>query len=150
MRIYLASPLGFSPLSAAALPTLRQRLRIHNHEVFDPWEPGVSAPPPGRPAAVAAMRRIGGRNAEAIRAADAVVAVLDGMEPDSGTVAEAGYGAGLGKRVYGLRADARDAGDFEGLALNLQLLYFIEASGGVLVRTVEALLAVLAEETPVP
>ncbi len=148
MRVYLASPLGFGSLAATALPGLRAALRARGHEVFDPWE-RPAEDPPEREAAVAAMRRIGRRNAEAIAAADTVVAVLEGMEPDSGTVAEVGYGAGLGRRVYGLRTDARDAGDFPGLALNLQVLYFIETSGGRVVRTVEALIAAL-DETAAP
>jgi hypothetical protein len=52
------------------------------------------------------------------------------MEPDSGTAAEVGYAAALGKPVFGLRTDSRPCGDFPGLPLNAQLLYFVEASGG--------------------
>ena len=64
-------------------------------------------------------------------------AVLDGTEPDSGTVSELGFGAGIGKKCFGLRTDFRDSGDLPGLALNLQVLYFIEYSGGRLFRRIE-------------
>lgn len=43
-----------------------------------------------------------------------------GAEVDSGTAAEIGYGAGLGKKCYGLRADLRDMGELPGLPVNLQ------------------------------
>jgi len=56
---------------------------------------------------------------------------------DSGTVSEIGFGAGLGKKCYGLRTDVRDSGEFDGLPFNLQVLYWIEASGGRLFRRIE-------------
>ena len=37
---------------------------------------------------------------------------------------------------YGLRTDFRDLGDFEGLPINLQVLYFIESTGGRLFGTI--------------
>lgn len=76
-------------------------------------------------------------NEQAIRDADLILGVLDGSELDFGTVCEIGFAAGLGKRCYGLRTDFRDLGDFEGLPINLQVLYFIESSGGSLFTTIE-------------
>ncbi|MGB6064153.1 MAG: nucleoside 2-deoxyribosyltransferase [Desulfomonilaceae bacterium] len=67
---------------------------------------------------------------------DALLGVIDGAELDSGTVCEIGFAAGLRKRCYGLRTEIRDLGDFEGLTINLQVLYFIESSGGRLFRKI--------------
>ncbi len=64
------------------------------------------------------------------------VAVLDGAEIDSGTALEIGFAVGIGRRSYGLRTDWRDSGEF-GLPLNLQVLHFIERSGGKLFRSIE-------------
>ncbi len=65
-----------------------------------------------------------------------LLAVLDGAEVDSGTAAEAGFAVGLRKRCSGLRTDWRDSGEF-GLPVNLQVLHFIERSGGKLFRKIE-------------
>jgi nucleoside 2-deoxyribosyltransferase len=46
-----------------------------------------------------------------IRRADAVVAVLDGADVDSGTAFEVGYAAALGIPVIGLRTDYRPGAD---------------------------------------
>ncbi len=42
-----------------------------------------------------------------IKEADAVVAVLDGADADSGTCVEIGYAKGLGKKIIGVRTDLR-------------------------------------------
>ena len=47
----------------------------------------------------------------AIENADAVVALLDGADADSGTCIEIGYAIGKGKRVIGVRTDFRVAED---------------------------------------
>ena len=75
-------------------------------------------------------------NENAIRECDILLAVLDGAEVDSGTAAEVGFAVGIGKSVFGLRTDWRDSGEF-GLPLNLQVLHFIEKSGGSLFRSIE-------------
>ena len=82
-------------------------------------------------------RHIGRMSQKAIRDTDLILGILGGAELDSGTVCEIGFAAGIGKRCYGLRTDFRDLGDFEGLPLNLQVLYFIESSGGKLFRTIK-------------
>jgi nucleoside 2-deoxyribosyltransferase len=72
-----------------------------------------------------------------IRSCDIVLGVLDGAEVDSGVTSEIGYAAALGKRCYGLRTDFRNCGDFDGMPVNLQVMYWIEASGGRLFRRIE-------------
>lgn len=52
-------------------------------------------------------RALYARCMEAIEEADAVLAVLDGPDADSGVCFEAGYARALGKRVVGLRTDFR-------------------------------------------
>jgi len=88
---------------------------------------------------------LGKTNAERIDKSDAVLAILDGVDVDSGTAAEIGYAFARGKRVYGLRTDFRLAGDNIGSTVNLQVQYFIEASGGRVVGTLDELVACAKE-----
>jgi nucleoside 2-deoxyribosyltransferase len=147
LTVYLASPLGFSRENDDYRERIKRRLRELKCTVLDPWDKeevekrfqaALSLPDgPERTAAIKmAASYAGGVNADAIREADLVLAVLDGTEPDSGTVAEVGFAAGIGKRCYGLRTDFRDCGDLPGLALNLQLQFFLDHSGGRLFRSI--------------
>ena len=148
LKVYLASPLGFSRENDHYREKIKERLRQLDCTVFDPWEQeevakrieaamSITDSVERAEAIIEAARFTGGVNAEGIRTSDVVLAVLDGAEPDSGTVSEVGYGAGLGKKCYALRTDFRDSGDLPGLVLNLQVQYFIESSGGQLFRRVE-------------
>ena len=51
---------------------------------------------------------------EAIDRCDAVVAILDGPDSDSGTCVEIGYARALGKPIIGIRTDFRD-GEVHGI-----------------------------------
>jgi len=73
---------------------------------------------------------IAARNEQAIRESDAIVAVLDGVDIDSGTASEIGFAYALGKRIYGYRSDFRRSGDNDGSVVNPQVQYWIEKSGG--------------------
>lgn len=148
VKVYLASPLGFSHENDQYRERVKERLRQLDCTVFDPWEQeevslrikeamSVADPIARARAIVEAANFTGGVNADGLRSSDVVLAVLDGTEPDSGTVSELGYGAGIDKRCFGLRTDFRDSGDLPGLPLNLQVLYFIEFSGGKLFRRIE-------------
>lgn len=144
--VYLASPLGFSPEMKHYRDRIKLRLHRIGCEIFDPWQQSfgpilkkAKARTHWHERVVAlaeAAREIGRMNEKGIRESDALLGVLDGAELDSGTVCEIGFAAGLGKRCYGLRTDFRDLGDFEGLPINLQVLYFIESSGGRLFRRI--------------
>ena len=83
-----------------------------------------------------ANRETGAHNVQLIDDARAVVAVLDGSDVDSGTAAEIGYAAGKQHPVpiIGLRFDTRPSGDNRGATVNLQVEYFIELSGGIIVK----------------
>jgi nucleoside 2-deoxyribosyltransferase len=82
---------------------------------------------------------MGATNRAAIDAARAVVAVLDGTDVDSGTAAEIGYAFARGKLIVGYRGDFRLSADNEGSTVNLQVEYFIRASGGTIVERYEDL-----------
>ncbi|MCC6944247.1 MAG: nucleoside 2-deoxyribosyltransferase, partial [Thermomicrobiales bacterium] len=73
-----------------------------------------------------------------------MVAILDGVDVDSGTAAEIGYAFARGKHIEGLRTDWRLTGDNEGSLVNLQVQYFIEASGGSVHTNRQSLLAALS------
>jgi nucleoside 2-deoxyribosyltransferase len=128
-RCYLASPLGFSEAgrhyySQVYLPALAAVV-----EPVDPW-------------ALTTPADIGRRNAEAIKSCTLLAALLDGQEVDAGTAAEVGYAAALGLRCYGLRTDLRESGE-PGATVNLQVEWFITASGGAIVSTLDELVAAL-------
>jgi hypothetical protein len=78
---------------------------------------------------------IASANERALRSADLLVAGLDGVDVDSGTAAEVGYAAALGKPVFGLRTDLRQSGELEGLTVNLQVEWWIRTSGGAIFRS---------------
>ena len=153
-RVYAAGPLGFS---AATRPfhdeVLVPALRARGFEVLDPWAGGAAIEealgleePAARLGALrAANASVAAANAAMIEACDAVFAVLDGTDVDSGTAAEIGYACALGRPVVGWRGDLRSAGDNEGAVVNLQVQWFVEASGGRIERSLEAALDALAE-----
>src|SRR5262249_42759572 len=143
-RIYMASPLGFSEAgrhfyAAVLVPFVRDL----GFDVLDPWaltDPrkiaGVEALPYGparRDAWRALNREMGATNRAATAAAAGVVAVLDGVDVDSGPAAEIGYAFARGKLIVGYRGDFRLSADNEGSTVNLQVEFFIRESGGTIV-----------------
>ena len=155
MLIYLASPLGFSDAGSTfyyeRLIPILQRL---GHEVVDPWRltdrqriEAVAAMPYGEERRDAWRRlnaEIGHNNQAAIDRCDALLAVLDGCDVDSGTAAEIGYAFARGKPIIGYRGDFRLAADNEGSIVNLQVEYFIRQSGGDIIRSLAELNGALA------
>ena len=163
-RIYVASPLGFSEAGRHFQDTvLLPMLRGIGLDVLDPW----ALTDPARIAAVGAMaegvarrqawqalnREMAETNRAAIDRAQAMLAVLDGVDVDSGTAAEIGYAFARGLRIVGYRGDFRLSADNEGAAVNLQVEHFIRASGGTIVARVadlEPALRGLAHGSPPP
>lgn len=153
MNIYLASPLGFAESTRAYMEVLRARLSVHVG-VVNPWdksgfEEDLKRAPliEDREERLALWRSIndglGRANADNIRACDGVVAVLDGVDVDSGTAAEIGFAYALGKWIAGLRTDFRQTGENEASLVNLQVRHFIDASGGTVVTNLDDLEAVV-------
>jgi nucleoside 2-deoxyribosyltransferase len=132
-------------------------LRAAGVDVLDPWDAASAdafaaagrLAEPDRTARLAAVNEsVGRRNTELIHRCDGVLAILDGVDVDSGTAAEVGYARAIGKPVVGLRTDLRPGGDNPATPVNLQVAYFIYASGGTVctdladaVRRVCALIA---------
>ena len=147
-KIYLASPLGFSEAGRKFYYEELVPLIIKSGlDVLDPWK----LTPPADIRRVEAMdygqaKRhawrelnlvMGERNAKAINESDGMIAILDGVDIDSGTASEIGYAYGLGKLIAGYRGDFRLSADNEGSTVNLQVEYFIRSSGGELVTSIE-------------
>jgi nucleoside 2-deoxyribosyltransferase len=144
-QAYIASPLGFTEsgrhyYTHVYLPALAQVV-----EPLDPWsltsaEEVASAELTGRWREL--WLAVGRRNRAAIISADLLIALLDGQEVDSGTAAEVGFGAGLGKPCFGLRTDLRENGE-AGVEVNLQVVSFIIESGGQIVGSLDELIGAL-------
>jgi nucleoside 2-deoxyribosyltransferase len=75
--------------------------------------------------------------------ADGLLAVLDGVDIDSGTASEIGFAAALGKPIIGYRSDFRLSADNEGALVNLQVEYFIHLSGGKIVSRIDEVVEAL-------
>jgi nucleoside 2-deoxyribosyltransferase len=150
-RVYIAGPYGFTEsgtkyLEGEVLPILLQA----GFHPLNPWvdgaailKPVVSRDDASIEEVRSACSQVGSRNAEMIRHSSAVMALLDGLECDSGTCAEIGFAAALGLPVVGLRTDSRSAGDVPEIPINLQVLYFLEVNGGTLAPTLAAAVEVL-------
>jgi nucleoside 2-deoxyribosyltransferase len=150
MKIYLASPLGFSEVGRAFYNgKLIPEVRRLGYEVVDPWtltpqaEIDAVQKMPYGPAKRDKWRElnieIGGNNRKGIDDSDMVFAVLDGVDVDSGTAAEIGYAFAKGKRILGYRGDFRLSADNEGSTVNLQVEYFITQSGGEIITSIAEL-----------
>lgn len=147
MRVYIAGPLGFSELARPGQQRLCELVSTLGHEPVDPFaltdakeiERIASLPTleSQRDAWRELNMKIGATNRSAIDACDLVLAVLDGADVDSGTAAEIGYAFAIGKRILGYRGDFRLSADNSGGIVNLQVEYFIRASGGEIFRTMD-------------
>jgi nucleoside 2-deoxyribosyltransferase len=110
MKIYLAGPL-FTTAEREFNAALARALRACGHEVFVPQESEQ-----GRMTA----REIFLSDVRGIDWAEAVVANMDGPDPDSGTSWECGYAYGK-KPVIVFRTDFRVGAEHDGAPYNLML-----------------------------
>lgn len=144
-RCYVASPMGFSE---ATRPWYRDVFLPALADVVDPVDPWSLTSEEEVVAAFSAgthvdlWRAVGQRNIAAIDSCQLLVAQLDGQEVDAGTASEVGYAAAKGLTCHGLRTDLRQAGEL-GMPVNLQLVAFVESSGGAVHGTLADLLAAL-------
>ncbi len=143
--VYAAGPSGFTAAGLAfhtgvVLPALAAA----GCAVLDPWDPtdpvtiGLATSSDPEPAAELAA--VCARNVVLIDACDGVLAVLDGSDVDSGTAAEIGYAAAIGKPVVGIRLDLRRTGD-PGSLVNGQVEHFAVRTGGAVLSCPPAELA---------
>lgn len=114
-RIYLAAPL-FSEAERSYNTALAQLLKKHLFDVYVPQDAGDDSARRDH----IEHRRIFDSNITALQKADAVVAIIDGADADSGTAWEMGYAAALNKPVFALRTDFRRVGTHEHVNLMLE------------------------------
>ena len=156
MKIYIASPLGFSETTRDFYAArLVHKIEELGHHVLDPWKltdsqkiEAVWKLPYGADRRDKWKRlnvEIGDNNRKAIDGCDAVLAVLDGADVDSGTASEIGYAFAKGKTIIGYRSDFRLSADNEGCIVNLQVEYFIRKSGGEIFCEIANLPATLSK-----
>jgi len=110
MKLYLAGPL-FTTAEQEFNRQLRDRLESLGHEVWLPQE----HEPRERSAQAIFETDVAG-----LEGAEAVVANMDGSDPDSGTCWECGY-AYKKKPIIIFRTDFREAGDVPSSPFNLML-----------------------------
>ncbi len=110
MRLYLAGPL-FTTAECAFNAELARRLRAAGHEVWLPQEHEQRSKTP---------RQIFAEDVRGIDWAEAVVACMDGPDPDSGTCWECGYAYGK-KPVIIFRTDFRSISEALDAPYNLML-----------------------------
>ena len=114
-RIYLAAPL-FSEAERTYNTALARSLKEHLFDVYTPQDSGDDSP--GRDPAE--QRHMFERHKAALVESDAIVAIIDGADADSGTAWEMGYASALGKPVIALRTDFRKVGSHEHVNLMLE------------------------------
>lgn len=152
--VYLASPLGFYEegrqyIRNVLLPKVKS---LGNIEALDPWEAVLKMPEKqimGAPKSLSGSAALGYgmANFKMIDKAKAVLANLNGADPDSGTCIEIGYACDKGKLVIGYRTDFRLSGDSADLHVNLQVEAAIKKSGGKVFDTLDEALEFLVQKT---
>ena len=140
MRVYLAGPL-FTPYQRSFLDQLAAQLRDLDIEVFVPHEHLLDGP--------LTPTEVFHTDAQGVRAADVVLAVLDGAEVDDGTACEIGMFAELlrtGTRrgaIIGLMTDIRSLRSTDDPPrINLFVRGCIETHGSIHTDTDHAVAAV--------
>ena len=155
-QIYLASPLGFTEFGRQNLANIIKLLES-KYQVYNPFHPSElskqleeldqilnsESPSESKPESYFELKekfrkvnhQLGKQNETQIKACFGIFAILNGVDIDSGVAAEIGYAYGLGKPIWGYRNDFRRTGENPGTIVNLQLEYFIHASGGKIFRS---------------
>ena len=139
MEIYLAGPL-FTQSERRWLRQLSQELERRSHKVFLPQDDAglpLLQVPPDYHGAFEVCR-------DAIDRCDALVAVLDGADADSGTAWECGYAYARGKPIVALRTDFRGGDDY-GLNLMLRRSASVVVEHAATDEELDSLIAALAQ-----
>ena len=116
--IYLANPYGFSAQQKSVLlPPIIAALEGLGLEVWEPFARNnqVDFQQSGW------AYRVGQKDFADVVAADAIIAVVNGVPPDEGVMVELGMAIALGKPTFLFRDDFRRATDSEEYPLNLML-----------------------------
>ena len=127
MNLYLAGPL-FTQAERDWNIRLAERLTGAGHSVFLPQVEVKSI-------ATLDAETIFRVDVDGVRSADAVVAILDGADPDSGTSFECGLAFALGLPIVVVRTDFRAGGDaLPGQKLAIVNLMLSQAATAVVAR----------------
>ena len=132
-RIYLAAPL-FSEAERTYNAALARLLREHFFDIYVPQDAGDDSY--GRDCNE--HLRIFASHKEALASSDAVIAVIDGADADSGTAWEMGYASASGKPVIALRTDFRKVGLCEHVNLMLEQSAIVVTSRDELLATLNS------------
>jgi nucleoside 2-deoxyribosyltransferase len=157
VKIYLAGPLFTTP-ERMFNRELAAGLTAAGHRVFLPQERGLTDDPdqpPGDPtrhgegsnpqARSVTARQILEKNLRGLDWADAVVAITDGADPDSGTAWECGYACARGKPTILFRSDFRRGGDTSTGSVNAMITGSADAIVEIPLATVDAAAAAIVE-----
>jgi len=157
-KIFLANPLGFSEAGRLFLRIkLIPQIENENIQIIDPWRRFESDErkiqeilKKDGPLQIQELSKYGeliaARNEDDLRDCEIVIAVLDGVDVDSGTATEIGFAYGLGKKIIGYRGDMRQTGDNLASTVNLQVEYNITNSGGKILNSLKELKEYLKKE----
>jgi nucleoside 2-deoxyribosyltransferase len=115
MKVFLATPL-FNEAEREFNSKIAKRLREKGFEVWLAQEA-----PFIKQGTHKEKKTIYEGDISAMKASDIVVAVLDGMEVDSGVAYEMGYAKALGKPIIGLKTDYRTFSEMEEVNLMLEV-----------------------------
>jgi len=146
-QLYLASPLGFSEAGRYFMyDILIPAIQEVGFGIIDPWK--LTSDNLIQTALNAENKKeawktinpiIGENNAKGIEQSNGLVAILDGVDVDSGTASEIGFAFAKEKKILGYRGDFRLSADNEGSTVNLQVEYFIRRSGGNIITKTDEL-----------
>ena len=115
MKVFLAAPL-FSEAERDFNSKVTKRLRDRGFEVWLAQESPFIHEGTSKE-----KEKIYEEDISALKACDVVVAVLDGVEVDSGVAFEMGYAVAIGKPVIGLKTDRRAFSKMEDVNLMLEV-----------------------------
>lgn len=115
MKVFLAAPL-FSEAERDFNSKVAKRLRDRGFEVWLAQESPFIHEGTSKE-----KKKIYEKDISALKACDVVVAVLDGVEVDSGVAFEMGYAVATGKPVIGLKTDRRAFSKMEDVNLMLEV-----------------------------
>jgi nucleoside 2-deoxyribosyltransferase len=152
LRIYLASPYGFTDAGREFMKsTMIPAIQNDRFEIMNPWDAfdsisqriekinSLNGIREQRQSFKLLNKKLAVSNEKMLNQAEVVVAILDGSDVDSGVASEIGYAYGTGKKIIGYRSDFRLTGDDLGAIVNVQVEYWINASGGSIVTNLSLL-----------
>jgi nucleoside 2-deoxyribosyltransferase len=158
IRLYLASPYGFTDAGREFMKkTFITNFKQEAFDILNPWDYfdsisktiseiySLTDTKEQIDKLKNLNQQISSRNENLLEQAQVVVAILDGADVDSGVASEIGYACALGKKILGYRSDFRLTGDNIGAVVNIQVEYFINKSGGYIVRKISDLIQALEE-----